>query len=224
LASPRENPFDMNLVLILVSSVASAQLLDGPGSGVSKTTYSANDPLTALAFNLKYFPVTDAEDSCTNDVCTCTISGETYYAQQGRSQLKTESSAAALRAPQPGEGFGLHLVNCSMNPQPGGMSTAAIEAEFTSKLGDMSSYDAFMDYNVALYTSDLDSYIAAFDNDGVDYLATTWTDQGTAYYGVIVRSPGTQMLIELMAKNSTARASRRQASSRSSRSRARRRT
>ena len=146
--------------------------------------------------------MTDADDSCTNDVCTCTISGSTYEVQQGRVQLET-SRSSGVGGPQPGEGFGLHLVNCSTNPQPGGMSTSAVEAEFASKLGDMSSYDAFMDYNVALYTTQLDSYISAFDADGVDYLATTWTDQSDDYYGIIVHVPNTQMVIELMSLNST---------------------
>jgi hypothetical protein len=73
---------------------ARAQLKDGPGNGVSKTTFSANDPLSALEFNLKYFPVTDADDSCTNDVCTCTVSGSNYEVQQGRVQLETSALAA----------------------------------------------------------------------------------------------------------------------------------
>ena len=91
------------------------------------------------------------------------------------------------------------------------MSTSAVEAEFTSKLGDMSSFDAFMDCNVALYTTQLDSYISTFDADGVDYLATTWTDQSSVY-GISLHVPCTQMLIELMSLNS-ALLSRRSASS-----------
>ena len=107
--------------------------------------------------------MTDAEDSCTGDVCTCTVSGKNYEVQQGRVQLE-ESSAAAKGLipgrrlpPVAGEGFGLHLVNCSTNIQPGGMTTAEVEAKFAEKLGNMTSYDAFMDYNVALLTTNLDS-------------------------------------------------------------------
>jgi hypothetical protein len=40
----------------------------GPGNGVSKTTYSANQALAGLNFMLKYFPVSDADDSCVGDV------------------------------------------------------------------------------------------------------------------------------------------------------------
>jgi hypothetical protein len=60
-----------------------------------------------------------------------------YEVQQGRVALESL-------------GFGLHLVNCSMNTLGGGMSTAEVEAEFTAKFGDMAKYDAFMDYNAAL--------------------------------------------------------------------------
>ena len=45
-------------VLLANTNTASAQ---GPGNGVSKTTYSASDPWTGMAFVQKYFPTTAAE-------------------------------------------------------------------------------------------------------------------------------------------------------------------
>eukprot|EP00617_Octactis_speculum_P028096 CAMPEP_0185753616 /NCGR_PEP_ID=MMETSP1174-20130828/12343_1 /TAXON_ID=35687 /ORGANISM="Dictyocha speculum, Strain CCMP1381" /LENGTH=157 /DNA_ID=CAMNT_0028431545 /DNA_START=1 /DNA_END=470 /DNA_ORIENTATION=- len=70
----------------------------------------------------------------------------------------------------------------------------------------MSSYDAFMDYNVALLTADLDSYAAKFDADAVSYLPVAWADQDTDYYGILVHVPTTQMVIEVMAQASLATA------------------
>ena len=64
----------------------------------------------------------------------------------------------------------------------------------------------FPDYNVALLTSDLDSYSSAFDADGVNYLPLHWTDQASDYYGIMVHVPTSQMIIEIMAKNSSSTA------------------
>jgi len=196
------------LGLFFISILASA-VASGPGDGLSKTTYSCNGPLTGLAFNMKYFPVTDAEDSCSNDVCTCVISGQDYTVEQGRVALIQATAAAALglvaapTLPTSTEGFGLHLVNCSTNAQPGGMTTPEVEQEFATKVGDMTRYDSFMDYNVALLTSNLDSYATAFDKDEVSYLPLHWDDQGDSYYGILVLVPDSQMIIEVMALNSS---------------------
>lgn len=49
----------------------------------------------------RYLPASDASDSCTDDVCTCDVNGESYEMQQGRATLDASS----------GDGFGMHLVN-----------------------------------------------------------------------------------------------------------------
>jgi len=78
-----------------------------------------------------------------------------------------------------------------------------VEAEFKNKLGDMSSYDAFMDYNVVFSTSGLANYKNAFQADGVKYLEGTWTSpDGTSYDSVIVQVAGTQMILELVQQSS----------------------
>lgn len=58
----------------------------------------------------------------------------------------TTASAAEVGG-GPGNGFGMHFVNVSQSKTTGGMSVAEIEAEFTTKLGDMSTFDSFMDFN-----------------------------------------------------------------------------
>lgn len=54
----------------------------GPGNGVSKTTYSSSQPWEGMSFVQKYFPTTCAEDSGDGDVAN--MGSETI---QGRSQL-----------------------------------------------------------------------------------------------------------------------------------------
>merc|ERR1719162_2212244 len=94
-------------VLLIAGAVAQS-----PGNGISKSTYSCNDPLTAKAFLYKYFPVDTPGDECTNDICTCAASGSTpaWDIQQGRVYVKEASTAASegRRLQSPGNGFGLH--------------------------------------------------------------------------------------------------------------------
>ena len=42
------------------------------------------------------------------------------------------------------------------------------------KLGDMSSFDAFMDFNAHYYTAALETYIKAFEADDVPLFKTQW--------------------------------------------------
>ena len=90
-----------------------------------------------------------------------------WYIQQGRVYAKksiieeVEASVEASRRQlqSPGNGFGLHLVNVSNHLTTGGMSTAQVEAEFVSKLGNMATFDSFMDFNVLFYTTALEEYV-----------------------------------------------------------------
>ena len=141
--------------LVLLAAAVSAQ---EPGQGISKSTYSANNPIPGKAFLEKYFPVAIPGDECDNDICICPKVGSTpeWYIQQGRVYAKksiieeVEASVEASRRQlqSPGNGFGLHLVNVSNHLTTGGMSTAEVEAEFVSKLGNMATFDSFMDFNV----------------------------------------------------------------------------
>merc|ERR1711988_341556 len=76
-------------------------------------------------------------------------------------------------------------------------------AHFATKLGDMSKFDSFMDYNAVFATTGLQNYKNAFKADGVKYLAGTWTGPtGTEYTSVIVNVPGSQLILELCQKGS----------------------
>ena len=55
-------------------------------------------------------------------------------------------------------GFALHTVNCTFHPY-GDLSLYDVEEIFQEKFGDMSTFDGFMDFNLGLWTNNLDSYV-----------------------------------------------------------------
>lgn len=147
---------------------------DYPGCGVSKSTYSATDPVAGKKWMSKYFPVQTPSDECSNDICECSATSNhaAWEIQQGRVYATHEISPSG--GGSAGNGFGLHLVNVSAHLTTGGLSTAEVEAHFISKLGDMTKFDSFMDFNVVFATSNLQGYKDTFKADGVKYLAGTW--------------------------------------------------
>ena len=176
---------------------------DYPGCGLSKLTYSSSQPQAGKTFMMKYFPVQVPGDECTDDVCDCsaTSSHAAWKIKQGRVYATREISPSG-GAP-PGNGFGLHLVDVPAHLTTGGLTTEEVEAHFKSKLGDMSKFDSFMDYNAVFATTGLQAYKSTFDADGVKYLAGTWTSaKGTQYTSIIVNVPGSQLILELCQKGS----------------------
>jgi len=198
----------MNRFTVFLVGTVVAQ---GPGNGISKSTYSCNDPIAAKKFLTKYFPVQSAPDSCSNDVCTCSgwdiQQGRVYvpYSSGSRSLLSKRSDEGR-RLQDPGNGFGLHCVNVSGHQTTGGLSTAEVEAHFDTKLGDMKEYDSFMDFSVTLYTSGVAQYAAAFDAGNVPYYTTTFQSSDDAaaqtYTSLIVQVPHTEMILELTSQKS----------------------
>jgi len=113
-----------------------------------------------------------------------------------------EISPGAGGAP-PGNGFGLHLVDVPAHLTTGGLTTEAVEEHFKTKLGDMTKFDSFMDFNAVFATTGLQNYKDTFKADGVKYLAGTWTGPtGTEYTSIIVNVPGSQLILELCQKGS----------------------
>ena len=139
---------------------------------------ACTDPIAGKTFISKYVPVGVPGDECDNDICICPAGtgGDTeWFIQQGRvytlesedDVVMMESSLRGRRMPSPGNGFGMHLVNVSNHVTTGGLTVSEVESEFTKKLGGMSSFDAFMDFNAQYYTSALNTYIKAFEDDDV---------------------------------------------------------
>ena len=95
-------------------------------------------------------------DECTDDICDCPAGtgGDTeWYIQQGRVWMTTYSGESCSGGPSAGNGFGVHMVNLTNHLWTGGLSTEAVEAYFKTKMGDMTEFDSFMDYNTMFYTS-----------------------------------------------------------------------
>jgi hypothetical protein len=78
-----------------------------------------------------------------------------------------------------------------------------VESKFAEKLGDMSKFDSFMDFNFVFATSSLQSYKSAFDRDGVKYLVGSWSNSAAQQYSsLLVQVPGSQLILELVQKTS----------------------
>lgn len=153
---------------------------------------------------MKYFPVQVPGDECDGDVCDCDAdsSHAAWHIYQGR-VYTTRAISPGSGGPPPGNGFGLHLVNVPEHLTTGGLTTEEVESHFTTKLGDMTKYDSFMDFNAVFATTGLQEYKNTFKSDGVKYLAGTWADAtGTEYTSIIVQVPSSQLILELCQKGS----------------------
>ena len=116
---------------------------------------------------------------------------------QGRVYALTSDSLTSNVSGPAGNGFGLHLVNVSESKTTGGKSTAEVEQYFSDKLGDMSKFDSFMDYNAMFYTTGLAAYKSTFQADGVNMYETTWEYDSKTWTSIFIHVPNTQMVIEL---------------------------
>lgn len=179
---------------------------DYPGCGLSKLTHSSSQPQAGKAWMQKYFPVQVPGDECIGDICDCPATS-TYKKEwniyQGRVYTTREISPSGGGRGSPGNGFGLHLVDVPAHLTTGGLTNAEVEAKFTEKLGDMTKFDAFMDYNAVFATSGLQAYKDQFKADGVKYLAGTWTGpSGAEYTSIIVQVPASQLILELVQETS----------------------
>ena len=99
-----------------------------------------------------------------------------------------------------GECFGLHITSVEGHGTEHGLSVAEVEAQFSEKLAGMTAYDAFMDYNVALYTQNVDWYVANLAALGLPWLGALWPYAGGTKEGssVIFHVPKTQLVVELL--------------------------
>jgi len=235
-----------------------------------KSTIAASDAMTSMAFNLKYLPVTVAEDNGVGNYERNTVEGRVQvlvntsyterncqlYSETGSTSSassfesmtsnglgqactyasgKTYGSTGALHkvfannkvqccnacvstdgcvaasfetsskdhsggfGPQSWEGFGIHLPDVQTAETTGGLSVDELEEKFKSRLGDHSSFDAFMDYSVTFFTNDLQPYLDQFQSDGVEHFLGQWTDQtSAAWYSMVFRVPGSTYVIELV--------------------------
>ena len=129
----------------------------------------------------------------------------TYDSQKTLFDAPSAAATTNVSAPMPFEGFGLHLVNVQTAKTTGGIDVSVLEGHYTKRMGGYASYDAFMDFSAVLWCGDLPGYAKRFAADGVKFLAGSWkADTGDTWYSLIVQTPGTQMIVELVGKESPA--------------------
>ncbi|KAH8043406.1 hypothetical protein JL722_15238 [Aureococcus anophagefferens] len=114
---------------------------------------------------------------------------------RARSTLAAENQTAENFQ---GECFGLHITSVEGHSD-GNASIAFVEAQFTEKLEGLKSFDAFLDYNAALYTQTLDWYVANLEALGLPWLPATWPyGVEKTGYSVFFHVPKTQLVVELV--------------------------
>merc|ERR1711939_1251772 len=92
--------------------------------------------------------------------------------------------------------------NVTSSLTTGGISVSELEGHFDERLGNMSAFDAFMDYNVVLFAGeDMPAYAKALSKDGVPFFTASWkADTGDTWYSMFVHTPKSHMIIELVGK------------------------
>jgi len=110
-----------------------------------------------------------------------------------------------------GNDFQLHSVG-AYKRDSGSKTLEQIETEWTKSMGALDKYDPFFDFNFGVVTTDLDSYIKAFEAGKVPYFASTFTNPETEekYKSILVQIPGSLaegaksiLSLEIMAKSSS---------------------
>jgi len=170
------------------------------GSRIGKSTYACSKKAATNAYpwEIKYLPVEEADDDCSDRTCTCGI--------QSRVALK-QSSTSGLGAPQ---GFGIHCTYAggeddSRAAANGGTAEAKLEGTIAEAIGDWSTYDtdtnvrAWATYSTVLWAdAGLDWYVTQFEADSVDYHVASWSNADGTFWTLLVLIPKTPVVLELM--------------------------
>jgi len=177
----------------------------GPGTGISKDTRACSADIVdgVWEFMMKYFPVAEAENDCFNRACACGL--------QARVKLKGKLEDISFDG-QRGElvegsshNFGLHCVYAAGESElrkrmVGSLTQQDIEAIICNKLGNMTTYDVFMEYNSALWTSNITKFVRPLEANGVEYYALKWD----TYISIFVHPPLSTIVHEVVGYQSSA--------------------
>ena len=151
------------------------------GARKGKQVYAMSHPFAWYDFAKLYFPIMDKvsvennTDACVEWVKVCIDDGYAITADE----CITDS-----------ERFAIHVVGAYMR-ETGNKSLEETEMDFTQAMGDMTKYDPYFEYNLGLFTLDLDHFVSAFDNGSIPYFASTFMgENGKTYYSVLVQMPG----------------------------------
>lgn len=166
-------------------------------------THASADPGPGLQFMLTYLNVEKPGDECREtegeaDLCECS-SGVPNILQGRVYTVREDHQGSSGPA---GNGFGLHLVavpghGVSVNGRP----VEFVEEQYTSKFNravKTGVFDVFMDNNVVLQTSCLQTFKNRFSSDGVGYYSTIWKEGTTNYDSIIVQVNRSQLFLQLV--------------------------
>mmetsp|Transcript_12058 Transcript_12058/g.16309 ORF Transcript_12058/g.16309 Transcript_12058/m.16309 type:complete len:423 (+) Transcript_12058:35-1303(+) len=187
------------LFQIILSGLTIKVVSQGPGHGISKSTYACSEEAAEKTYYwlTKYLPVVEAVDDCQDRTCTC--------GKQSRVSLTTAGSSQ-----QPGSGFGIHCTyaageNDSRAQTNGGVTAAQVATAYADAINDWTDYSTsknaqgYAGFALGLWSStSLDSYIQAFASGSVAYLASDWTYNGATYYSVKVLVPDTPIVLDIL--------------------------
>lgn len=182
------------------------------GSNIDKSTHSCSKNAAQNAFSwlMKYLPVEEADDDCSNRECTC--------GEQSRVALKTSSLDYNVSRLGVSAGFGIHCTYAGGEDDTraaanGGVTQLQVETRFQEAIGDWSTYDsdvnvrAWSSYRTGLWAeSGLDWYVAMFKNGGVKTHMASWQaddSSDTTYWSIFVLVPPSPVVLELMGSCTT---------------------
>eukprot|EP00937_MAST-01D_sp_MAST-1D-sp2_P004578 g4578.t1 len=197
--------------LVLFLSLCGVTTADDVGGAalltkLIKYTMTADDPHSALAFMQAHFPV-EACDAPGLAQPGALCNGTFTCGSVGRSQLKQSSvSTYGASAGLPGANipFSIHMVNATCRPvNERSLTPAAAEvqfdAKFTAAVVAGGGYDHFMDYALVVLAADLGSWLAQWQQAGVQFFPLSWKDDaGEQWWSAVVQVPHTQYVFEVV--------------------------
>eukprot|EP00811_Abedinium_folium_P013161 NODE_2222_length_2264_cov_6.760880.p1 GENE.NODE_2222_length_2264_cov_6.760880~~NODE_2222_length_2264_cov_6.760880.p1 ORF type:complete len:519 (+),score=101.58 NODE_2222_length_2264_cov_6.760880:189-1745(+) len=147
------------------------------------------------AFMLRFFPAAlkyqldDVPKSCVqrseiymdNGICVGNLSDDLHHGVERASTLFDDCASP----------FQVHIVHAPKR-ESGNLTMRQLEERLTLALGNFTEHTAFLDYNVAFVTQDLDAFIELYDREKVKYYPSRFasTHSGLAYfYSIIVPTP-----------------------------------
>jgi len=175
----------------------------GPGGGISKDTRACSEGIIdgVWEFMMKYFPVSEADNDCLDRQCTCGV--------QARAKLIARAEDINFTGHSLSDdsdyNFGLHCVYAAGEygervKMAGTLSQLDLEAIICNKLGHMTTYDVFMEYNSALWTSNITEFVLPLEANGEEYYALKWDDK----ISIFVHPPLSTIVLEVVGYQSTA--------------------
>lgn len=180
-------------MLLLTVAVAQVQATLG------KSTYAMSHPFAYKAWMEKYLPVAENIVQA-NNTATCVE----------WVKLCVDDGTRPFTCSGPSGNFQVHSVGAYAR-YAGTKSLETLETEFSAALGDMKTYDPYMEQHVGLYTAQLDEYIKSFTAGKVPTFSSSFTGTGgKTYYSVLAQvdgslaaGAGSELLIEIIGDKST---------------------